>query len=112
MEKTIKSENFGKKTIQEVLQIHLALLNHDHADWSRMYAFDNVVTVAFLHGAISEGEGLITKNRKAREKIQQLEKENEILKHKLEKAQEALERWAEEYGVIKGKHFQGDLASP
>jgi hypothetical protein len=111
MKKNIKT-GMGKKSIDELLSIAITRWKYNPADWGGMEEFEEVIDAAFLCNAISEGEGLIAKNRKAQEKIQQQEKEIETLKRKLEKSQEQIETWEKEYGLLHGKPFRGDVESP
>lgn len=67
MKKKIKTVA-GKKTINEMLTATISRWKYNPVDWYGMRELEQVIDLAFLNNAISEGEGLISKNRKAQEK--------------------------------------------
>jgi predicted RNase H-like nuclease (RuvC/YqgF family) len=111
MKKTIKT-NMGKKSVGEILSAAITAWKYNPIDWIAMEDLENAINGAFLCNAISEGEGLITKNRKLQEKVSQLEKEIEVLGRKLERSEQKVAEWEKEYGFAKGKHYQGDVGLP
>lgn len=99
-----------KKSLADMILIGITYYKYQSNQTTAIF-LDQLINEAFMRGVIEEGEGLISKNKKAQERIAQLEKENETLKRRLAKATKELEKWEEEYGVVYGKHFQGDVSS-
>jgi hypothetical protein len=100
-----------KKSLADMILIGIT---HYKYERNALHAItlDQLINEAFMHGVIEEGEGLISKNKKAQERITQLEKENETLKRRLAKATKKLEEYEKDFGLLHGRHFQGDVSSP
>jgi chromosome segregation ATPase len=111
MEKKIETY-VGKKSIIEMLEARIASWRYNPVDWNGMRDLEDTINLAFLHNAISEGDGLITENEKLIEKIAQLENEKTALQRKLEKYNKRNAELEHEYYVLKGVRFIGDVEAP
>lgn len=106
-----KTEAYGKKSLADMITMSISRYRYEQTMRSAIMC-DQCITEAFAAGVIEEGEGLNTKNKKAKERIDQLEKEVETLNRQLAKAKKTLEEWKKEYSLLHGRHFGGDVLSP
>jgi hypothetical protein len=98
-------------SVFDALQASLSLCRYSPNSEDTWKEADDVITILFMENLVTDGEGLIAKNGKLEKKVVELEKEKEILSRKLQKTKDKLEEWETEYGLLNGKHFQGDVES-